>query len=63
VSGPEVACLRMLKRRSGAHGFSGGAKPRFSGGKDSGKFNPFDCTHEFDSSGMVTKVNQPLLPM
>jgi len=63
VSGPEAACLRMLKRRSSAHGFSGGAKPRFSGGKDTGKFNPFDATYTHDSSGMLTGVNQPLLPM
>jgi hypothetical protein len=63
VSGPEAACLRMLKRRSSSHGFSGGAKPRFSGGKDSGKFNPFDCTYDHDKSGNLLKVNQPLLPM
>jgi len=58
VTGPEVACLRMLKRRSSSHGFSGAAKPRFIGGRDTGKFNPYAPWIERDSNGQLKKVHK-----
>jgi len=63
VAGPEAACLRMLKRRSSRHGFSGGAKPRFVGGQDTGKFNPFAHTYSHDVDGNLTGSHPPLIPM